>query len=169
MAEITVDADMSDSALARALGKALRTGDPVTIAGDLAAGLGAGATGWITALARARVPVTVRLSGRIGARGIAITLLADGAQAEKAEAEELAHRTPLVAAIAAKRLGQVGARRFLSHPSPLDALGDCGLLNGPAAADVAGLKPVLVAAAELPFEDAIGFAAAATTHEEHHK
>src|SRR6056297_3024141 len=132
MTTITIADDMSDAALAREIARALRTDAALNIGGAMTAGLSPGAQDWITTLARAREPVTAALSGEIGPRGIALALLADAValSGSAAPASEACHRAPIVAVLAAQRVGQVAARVFLAEADPLRALDRAGVLHG---------------------------------------
>ncbi|MET4129753.1 hypothetical protein [Roseovarius sp. MBR-6] len=159
MTVLMISNDMNDADLAKAMDKALRAGDALIMDGAVGRALQTGAQAWIGTLARARSPVTVTLSGEVGPRGLALALLADAVTLSNASAQEAAHRVPLLAVLAATRLGQVAARAFLAEPAPLRALKRAGVLHGAKADVVAAHKTALVAAAELPFEEAVSFAA----------
>lgn len=163
MTTFTIADDMPDTALARAIAKVLRADSALAIDGAMSARLTADAQEWISALARARVPVAVNLSGEIGPRGVALALLADAATLSESSApapiSEGTHRAPMLAVLAAQRVGQLAARVFLAETNPLHALEYAGVLHGGGSTVVAAHKAALVAAAELPFEEAVSFAA----------
>ncbi|MBV0911847.1 hypothetical protein [Anianabacter salinae] len=159
MTDIALSADMPDADLAKAIAKALRAGAPLALRGDGGGGLHASSTGWVMALAKARRPVSVHLTGTLAERGVALALLADAAEWTQAQAQDGAHQTPMIAVIAAQCLGQTAARRFLTDPDPAAALAACGLAQPPLPSVFTALKPALVAAAELPLDEAADFAA----------
>ncbi|KRS18643.1 hypothetical protein [Roseovarius indicus] len=159
MTAFKISDTMTDAELGRGIGKALRAGGALFIEGEMRAALQADASTWITILARSRMPVSLALSGEFGPRGVALALLADLVSVSDATGADGAHRGPLIAALAANRMGQVAARAFLAEPCPLTALGAAGVLHSGAADLLARYKSALVAAAELPFDEAIAFAA----------
>lgn len=159
MTAFKISDTMTDAELGRGIGKALRAGGALFIEGEMRAALQADASSWITTMARTRIPVSLALSGEFGPRGVALALLADLVSVSDATGADGAHRGPLIAALAANRMGQVAARAFLAEPCPLSALANAGVLHSGTADHFARYKSALVAAAELPFDEAIAFAA----------
>lgn len=159
MTAFEISDTMTDAELGRGIGKALRAGDALFIEGEMRAELQAEASKWTITLARTRTPVSLALSGAFGPRGVALALLSDAVSVSDATSADGSHREPLIAALAANRMGQVAARAFLAEPCPLTALETAGVLHGGAADLLARHKPALVAVAELPFDEAIAFAA----------
>ena len=158
MTEVTISPAMDDAAFARAVGKALRGPGALRVMGDLAGPLGPASLAWIAALHAARTPVEVEAAGPVGARGLALLLMADAVRAETATATAEAARHPLVAAIAVHRLGPLAARRLAAADDAIGLLREVGhISSGPAA--TASLRRAWRAAAELPFAEAIEFAA----------
>ncbi|UOM32636.1 hypothetical protein [Acuticoccus sp. I52.16.1] len=153
MTTITLEGQ-DDAALAKTLARALRGAPAITLEGPAPDALTAAASAWAKALDAARVPVTVRLTGPVGPRGLALLLLADAPTAD-GPAAPAAH--PLLAVLAQRRLGPALARRLLAAADPLAVLAAAGHLGADAVA--ASHRAALLAAAELPFAEAVDYAA----------
>ncbi len=152
--------------LLKSLRKAMRAGEPLLIAGDLAGGFGGDSAEWAGLLDTARVPVAVAATGPVGPRGLALMLLADIAVATPdAAASEDLRAMPGLSALAVRCLGSAGRRCIFSDPlTVMEAQGHLLRATDPVAeAEVllaalpAGARPALNAARHLPFAEALEF------------
>ncbi|WBU56221.1 hypothetical protein [Paracoccus sediminicola] len=148
-----------DRDLAKVLARNLRSEDGLEVVGLASEGVGPDAVGWIRALDDARIPVSVRISGKVGMRGILLLLLADRSAVEEGSASAAGFH-PLIAVVASARLGSLAARRLARAKDHLSVLRDEGVIaTGP---EIKGERQVWRAIRELPFSEALDFAAAAT-------
>lgn len=153
-----IDAGLPDADLTRAIRKARGAG--ITLTGAAPHGLGAEALPWIGALEKRSDPVRVTLSGDLGPRGLALLLMSDSAMiTADASLMDGAQRNPMLAVLAARRLGPSLARQLLYSSDPLQVLRDHGFLTPETMAVAPALKLALTAASELPFSEALEFAA----------
>lgn len=158
MAVLEIRKDMDDAALTRALSKAVRGGDILFVRGALDMPLDGAATGWMKILHTTTVPVFLQAAGPVGERGLALMLLADGLDADDLHLVPDAQRHPLIAALAVQRIGPLAARRLAVAEDPLAELLALQWVAG-AGAVTPELKQAWRAAGELPFEEALDFAA----------
>lgn len=158
MAVLEIPQDMDDAALSRALSKVVRGADTLFVRGRLDAPLDGAATGWIKILHTTNVPVFLQAAGPVGERGLALMLLVDGLDADDLRLVPGAQRHPLIAALAAHRIGPLAARRLAMEEDPLAEFLALQRLAGTAAV-TPELKQAWHAAGELPFEEALDFAA----------
>lgn len=153
-----IDAGLPDADLMRAIRKA--RGPGVALTGAAPQGLGQAGLAWVEALEKRSDPVRVTLCGDLGPRALALLLMSDSAAiASDARLLNGALCSPMLAVLAMRRLGPGLTRQFLSSADPLQVLRDHGLLAPDALIVAPDLKLALTAASELPFLEALEFAA----------
>ncbi|MBK0398200.1 hypothetical protein H0I76_03280 [Limibaculum sp. M0105] len=116
-ATLSIAPGTGDADLAGAIRRALRDREATALSlqGDVAAGTddAQAFARWVMMLADAPLPVAVAAGGELGPRGLALLLLADIAIVDETAAMPNPTSTPALAALAARALGPVGARRLV--------------------------------------------------------